>query len=302
MVALPKVRVGEPVLHENLSVFPIFSEPTGEVDYVLADEAISSEALIVEEVSEGGSVPQLFVENRGDSRVLFLEGQELVGAKQNRILNTSVLVAAKSKLKIPVSCVEQGRWGYKSRRFDSSGSHAPSKLRYAMKRSVGASLKAKLGHQSDQGEVWRKVAEVHAEHGTSSPTGAMSDAFNAMADRVAAFQGAVRYVPGATGVAIAIGRKIVALDLFDKPPTCERVWDRLLSGFIMDALVEEAPRDGGAEVADVERLIARAADAPWEQVEPVGEGQDYRAEFQDDHGSALIFNDNLVHGSVLAAV
>jgi transposase len=44
----------------------------------------------VQEVSEGGSVPDLLVENSGDTRVLFLEGEELVGAKQNRILNTSV--------------------------------------------------------------------------------------------------------------------------------------------------------------------------------------------------------------------
>ena len=60
---------------------------------------------------KGGSVPDLLVENRGDVRVLFLEGEELIGAKQNRILNTSVLVAAHTKVKIPVSCVERGRWG-----------------------------------------------------------------------------------------------------------------------------------------------------------------------------------------------
>jgi len=55
-----------------------------------------------------GSVPDLLVDNRGDVRVLFLEGEELIGAKQNRILNTSVLVPAHSKIKIPVSCVEPG--------------------------------------------------------------------------------------------------------------------------------------------------------------------------------------------------
>ena len=74
----------------------------------------------LEEVSEGGSVPQLLVENRGNNRVLFLEGEELVGAKQNRILNTSILVPAKSKIKVPVSCVEQGRWRYTSKHFASA--------------------------------------------------------------------------------------------------------------------------------------------------------------------------------------
>lgn len=84
-VALPKLRVGDPVRHEALSVFPLFSEANGGIDYRLADAALADESLLVEEVSEGGCVPNLLVENKGDLRVLFLEGEELVGAKQNRM-------------------------------------------------------------------------------------------------------------------------------------------------------------------------------------------------------------------------
>ena len=129
-VAVPHVRVGEPVRCQSLSVFPLFDGQQTPVEYLLSDEGIGSGSVTVEEVSEGGSVPDLLVENKGDVRVLFLEGEELVGAKQNRVLNTSVLIAAKSKVKIPVSCVEQGRWRYRSKHFGSSGSHSSSKLRY----------------------------------------------------------------------------------------------------------------------------------------------------------------------------
>ena len=114
MSTLPDVRVGDPIRHEALTVFPLFSPPDGAVDYLLSDEAIAAGSVTVEEVSEGGSVPNLLVTNQGDSRVLFLEGEELRGAKQNRVLNTSVLVAAHSKTPIPVSCVEQGRWRYRT--------------------------------------------------------------------------------------------------------------------------------------------------------------------------------------------
>ncbi len=137
-VNFPEVRVGQPLRYKSLSVFPLFTESNGNIDYLLADEAIGEKLLTVEEVSEAGSVPDLLVENKGNTRVLFIEGEELIGAKQNRILNTSILIAAKSKARIPVSCVEQGRWGYKSKFFGSSGSHSPSKLRYAMKASCMA--------------------------------------------------------------------------------------------------------------------------------------------------------------------
>jgi hypothetical protein len=128
-VAIPQVRVGEPVRYKTLSVFPLFDGSMTPVEYTLSDEGIGSGAVSVEEVSEDGSVSDLLVEHKGDVRVLFLEGEELVGAKQNRVLNTSVLISAHSKTKIPVSCVERGRWGYKSRKFGCSGSHSSSKLR-----------------------------------------------------------------------------------------------------------------------------------------------------------------------------
>ena len=160
-VALPEIRVGDPVRHESLSVFPLFTDARGDVDYLMSDTALGNESLLIEEVDQAGSVPDLLVENKGDVRVLLLEGEELIGAKQNRILNTSVLIAAHSKIKIPVSCVEQGRWGYKSRYFGSSGSQSPSKLRRTLKASVSKSIKEERGHRSDQGEVWREVESLH---------------------------------------------------------------------------------------------------------------------------------------------
>jgi hypothetical protein len=299
-VAVPKIRVGEPVRHQSLSVFPLFTESNGGVDYRLSDEALADESLIVEEVSESGSVPELLVENKGDTLVLFIEGEELIGAKQNRILNTSVLIAAKSKVKIPVSCVEQGRWGYRSRRFKSSGSHSPSSLRYALKRSVSGSARTGRGHRSDQGEVWTHVDACLSTHAVASSTSAMSEAFEALEDRTSDYRNELKYVEGATGVAVAIGRQVVAVDVFDKPSTCQKVWDRLISGCILDALQAESQQDE-ADATDVERLVSSAEEANWQQVRPVGEGEEYRAEFAEDHASALSFEDSLVHASVVAA-
>ncbi|MCY2995519.1 MAG: hypothetical protein NTY19_47800 [Planctomycetota bacterium] len=131
-------------------------------------------------------------------------------------MNTSVLIAAHSKIKIPVSCVEQGRWRYRSRLFGSSGSHSSSKLRYFLKMSVSKSVKAKRGHRSDQGKVWEEVARQQEALGTSSPSSAMADAFQAYEGRIAEFRQKLGYVDGASGLAVAVGKKIVAVDLFDK--------------------------------------------------------------------------------------
>ncbi|MGA2255312.1 MAG: DUF6569 family protein [Thermoguttaceae bacterium] len=53
-VAFPEVRVGDPVRHEALSVFPLFATTASPVEYLLADEGIGGGTITVEEVSQAG--------------------------------------------------------------------------------------------------------------------------------------------------------------------------------------------------------------------------------------------------------
>ena len=298
-VAFPEIRVGDPVRHENLAVFPLFSPPSTAVDYRLSHEALDAQVVTVREVSEAGSVPDLLVENKGDVRVLFLEGEELVGAKQNRILNTSVLVAAHSTTKIPVSCVERGRWRFRTASFSSGGTHSPSKLRHFLKASVSRSVKAGGSHRSDQGAVWQEVDRQQAALGAHSGTSAMSDTFAMHRKRLDDFREKIPYVEGACGAAVAVGGKVVAIDLFDKPSTCKKVWNRLMSGFVLDSL-ESDQAERPVEPPDVERLLGNLGQFHWEQAPAVGEGAEDRAESATgDHASALAFGDVLLHGSVV---
>jgi hypothetical protein len=89
--------------------------------YLLLDEALAAGLAAVTEISEAGSVPDLLVKNLAPSPVLILDGEELVGARQNRIVNLTILVAAQQALHIPVSSVEAGRWAAHSREFEAAG-------------------------------------------------------------------------------------------------------------------------------------------------------------------------------------
>ena len=116
------LKMGDAVGHLNLTLVPLTGgEGHGQLAYCLAADAIAAGVFTVTEMSQGGAVPLLTVVSEATRMVLLLDGEELVGAKQNRILNTSVLVPAKSKIIIPVSCVEQGRWRHVSPDFKSGG-------------------------------------------------------------------------------------------------------------------------------------------------------------------------------------
>jgi hypothetical protein len=299
--AFSRIRVGQPIRHETLTVFPLFPSgaTTEEVDYLLSDEAVAAGAVTVEEVSESGSVPTLQVTNRGDHRVLFLEGEELRGAKQNRVLNTSVLIGAGTKTTIPVSCVEQGRWRFRSREFSTSENYSSSKLRHRLKQSVTESLRRGHGHMSDQGAIWGEVSRQMAAFKASSETHAMADTYESHRARLEEFRSRLAYVEGATGLAVAVGPRIVALDLFDKPSTCRKIWDRLLSGFAMDAL-EERRTEVSADSSEVEELLKRLETAAWQESPAVGEGREFRSgDSSETHASALTFSSSLLHGSAV---
>jgi hypothetical protein len=222
-IPLPKLLVGNPIQHRAISVFPLFAEAFAPVNYILSEDAISSSSVVVQEVGEHGTVPELLVENKGDSRVLFLEGELLTGAKQDRVLNTTILVPIATQIKIPVICVEQGRWSYRSRSFTSSREYSSASLRYVMRESVSASSRAHDGHRSDQGAVWDEVAKQQRALGVDSETSAMADSFTDFQGEVKRYQEKLEYPKEAAGPAVAVGSKLLSVDLFDKPSTCEKV-------------------------------------------------------------------------------
>jgi len=268
---------------------------------MLSNEAIEAGTLTITEVSEDGSVPELLAVNDGPQLILLLDGEELVGAKQNRIMNTSVLLRPNSKTRIPVSCVEQGRWRRTTREF-SSGSYSPSFLRQRKSKSVSYQLRALGEARSDQGEVWRSVAESMESLCAESPPMAMNDAVQQRSQSFETYVNALGYPQDARGVIAAVNGKFAAADVFDSPETLETIWSRLITGYAMDAVALKAAEPDKASRS----LTARGALALLEHVgeigcdvcPSVGLGKDWRFEAKDVVGQGLVAKRACVHLSV----
>ena len=295
------LQAGDPVGHLNLTLVPLRGEGRGRLDYILAAEALEAGTLEVAEVSDSGSVPELLAINPGESMILLLDGEELVGAKQNRILNTSILLRPKSQTKIPVSCVEQGRWRHTSQRF-ASGGYSPSRLRARKSRDVAASLERCGQASSDQGAVWEEVECCMSAMHASSPTMAMRDATDQRRESLDAYLEVLSYPDGARGVIAAVNGRFAAADVFDRPETLSKIWPRLVSGYAMDALWREKEKAGPftAKAADV--LLEHMAERDCNVYPSAGVGDDWRFEVEDILGQALVAEDVCVHLSVFPNV
>src|ERR1039457_7160159 len=179
---LQTVQFGEPQSFKNIAIVPLIAPADGKFHYRTLGEALASWDVAISEVSAAGSVPDLMVVNRANKSVLLIDGEELAGAKQNRVLNTSILLKEVSETKIPVSCTEQGRWSYASKAFSESGNVMAYKSRSMKAQSVRCSLESSGAHHSNQGEVWDGIAELQDKAGTHSPTSAMNDVYKARED------------------------------------------------------------------------------------------------------------------------
>jgi len=90
------IQLGDPIEHCAIVVAPLFPRSDPRAQYLTLDQAVAL-GFTVTEVDAAGSVPELLAHNPLDASVLLYDGEELIGAKQNRILNVTVLVTAASE-------------------------------------------------------------------------------------------------------------------------------------------------------------------------------------------------------------
>src|SRR5688572_13915251 len=102
------VEIGEPLNVGSLALFPLFHERRSPLKYLTG--APGAAKLRIDEKSDGAVVPELDVTNLSALPVLLVDGESLVGAKQNRTVTMSVIVDAHATTTVAVTCVEQGRW------------------------------------------------------------------------------------------------------------------------------------------------------------------------------------------------
>ncbi len=292
------IRIGTPATFRNLTLFPLTDGKGMPADYLTLDEALAKKSARVTEVSEGGSVPELKFVNEAGQPVFLLDGEELVGAKQNRVLNLSILVPAGKTLVIPVSCVEQGRWHHRSREFSSTARAYYAEGRARKMSQVTYSMKSRGERRSDQGAVWSDLDDKFGRLAASSPTSAMSDIYEQYTAKLEDYVGSFAPAEGQVGMMFAIGGRIVGFDLFDCAETLRKLFPKLIRSYALDALDASLVKQTEAKapsVADAMEFLNGITRARLETFPAIGEGEDIRLSSVGLTGAALAKKERVVH-------
>lgn len=298
---LEKVTIGEPVQWANLQVFPL-TQPNGHAPgYALLDDLLEQHKVEITELADGASVPTINVLNHTDLDALILDGTELHGAKQNRMVNITIIVGKHSEAPIPVSCVERGRWAYRSHGFSSSKRTVASKLRNRKAHMVAEHLVREKRATTDQGKVWENVDQYMAAAKAVSSTDSFDDAYRHGESSSSGYVDHLQHLE-AYGAIVAINGQLVALDLVDHRETFKKLWGGLLRGYAFDAALEAEGEGKTVNRTEVESwLRTTAASAVVAPQDVSGVGQYYSVAGNGLAGGVATHAERVVHVALFPA-
>jgi len=289
------MELGEPKTFKRLSIVPIVSTRPSQHQYLTLPEIPLEEDVTITESNNHGVVGELSLVNHTAEYLLLLDGEELIGAKQNRVVNSSIMAAPKSTLKVPVSCTEEGRWSYMSRNFKDSGIVMPMRSRYNKKSSVDFNLKSSGTYHSNQSQVWNDISYMRSVSNTESPTGAMKDIYTARSSNLDAFVQAFKPIENQTGMVVLVDGEVASLEVFSKVSALRALLPKLIKSYAMHVLVEEPVGVGTEAPEPVETFKSSLRSLSSQFYKSLGEGWDYRFTGDSITGSALVCEEEVIH-------
>jgi hypothetical protein len=288
------LEFGPAISMANLTMYPLLHGDETLPGYATLDEALAAGFVTVTEVSESGQVPELTIVNNGPVPVFVLDGEELVGAKQNRIVNLSILVPPHTKLPLPVSCVEAGRWAHRSRSFAAAGRAHYASGRAMNVQNVSCSLRALGQRDGNQGDIWADIEAKSERMDAPSPTRAAAAMYERSRSELDAFQAKLEALPRQVGAVFAINGAIVGLELFDNAATWRKSMRKIVESYGLDALDRREEEKGRAR-RDPKCFLKSVSATAVESFKAVGLGEDLRLTSSQVAGAGLAVEHELVH-------
>jgi hypothetical protein len=288
----------------NLGLVQLRLEPETDFFFRPGGPEIKSGGLIISESTGEGVVGKLITINNTEAYLLLTDADVLVGAKQNRVMNKSMLLAPLSKTVIDVSCIERLRWQYTSQSFSNPGTVADPDLRKEKARTLSFGKNGPEDQKYEtQRAVWSHIHESINEQGCASRTESYSDLINYRMEREGNTFPACEPESGCNGFAVILDRKIISVDLFGREDVFSHYFPMLRDSAFRIAskgkkdkhLDQHEAYYRVLEAIDESEAATSIADTTYS-----GAGSYNTIETEGFVGSILTFNGELIHNALFA--
>jgi hypothetical protein len=294
MKQIDQIQLDTPFFLRNLLVYPLSGGNGG--DFVTLDEGLGEGWA---KIQDPGQVERAVLEYSGADPMFLLNGEEILGALQNRVMNTAVLVGENSIVELPVSCAEEGRWSG-SEEFATGHSAAFPSLRAVLADSVTQSLSRGKGFTSDQKGIWDTIRDTLTHLNVQSQTQSMHDAYQTLQDEVKRYTEGMDFNGRYSGFIGAAGGRVLGMDYFGSRSLFGKLKEKLILSYGLEALRLTGEGQTAADDDLVEKFLEDVRNLKFEEYEAVDLGTELRATTEDYASAALVNDDGLVHLSAFA--
>ena len=298
---LNDINLFQPESYKNMTIIGFNIPEKNPLDLMSLEIGLDLGLVEITEINEGGDVGQVKVINNAVTPLLLLDGEEIIGSKQNRIVNSTIIIPAKSEKIIPVSCTEAGRWNYNSSKFHYSNHMASSRVRRDKLTSVSESLRNSNTFRSNQMEVWKNIESIEDDLNLINDTSALHDSYNKKSSDIQDYKNAFKIHEKQNGVIVYINGRLVGFEIIYNSTRYKEYHDKLVESYIIDAISKENQEYEKQEFKE-NTFINRIKESKCEKFDSVGLGTDYRLENEDLTGSAVIYKDNLINASFFTKI
>ena len=232
--------------YRNLRLVPIrakdnFRQIVGNMGYYISlQEAIDADKVAINEINRSGRVNTLLVRNLSTDTLFVMSGEILIGGKQDRVVASDMLIPPNSgQAKLPVYCVEKGRWKY-----NNNGNDAKFTEYYGM---ANEHLRDIIDHQGGQQAVWNEISKTNKKDGVYSKTEAYTAHANNRRFRkqeqeyINFFENIFDNQDDVIGVIAVTGSVIEGADLFVSNRLFKQEYRKLIYAYMDDAITYGAP-------------------------------------------------------------
>ena len=241
---------------------------------------------------ENSSVNCVLCKNDAVVPLLLIDSDEITGAMQNRIINDTLLVPARSSLKIPVSCTEHGRWHFKGESKESKR-FAPS-LYTANISTRRRKSRAAYEERHYQSDVWDSIDRFESKSGLRSTTSALNDSYENLKEKQNDYLNKFKIVDGQNGVIFIVNGELKGLELFYNHSIYKEYHEKLFRSYIIEAIVDNESADD-VDRLEIMRILEDISNCESKSAKSIGLGDNIKFSNDFGSGSGLIYDDELIH-------
>lgn len=292
-----RLELGEPQHFENIEIVPLSQKSKGVLRYLLMKEALDAGLLKITEVDVQEVATSLKATNYSDLPVLLLDGEELAGARQDRVLNTTILLKPCSETAIPATCTEQCKGSYISDVFGDSDLVMSYHVKAGKNCSVSSSLGKAARCSSDQQAVWSDTRQMSGAGKCYSPSNAMRDLYELKKRELEQCLETFRVLPGQKGLLVAINGEIAGFDMLSQEPAYKQLHSNLVWSYADAALLRERHYHDRIRPGLAREYLQDVAAAEVQDCPSIGLGWGFRFNGDGSNGSMLIYDNNIIHAT-----